>query len=92
MQRCASKLCAVDGQGINTNASHFRFRPSRHVIERTLRMFGIPPAKAATYIYRYRASLQLFAAVNAAGIRSCPQIERPARRGAAEKAQFRSSR
>ena len=39
------------------------------------RIIRIPPAKAATRIYRYRASLQLFATVNAAGISSCRQIE-----------------
>ena len=43
-------------------------------------------------LYRYRASLQLFAAVNLGGVRSRPQIERPARRGAAANDRLRSSR
>ena len=42
--------------------------------------------------YRYRESLQLFVTVNAAGTRSCPQIDRPARRGAIANERFRSFR
>ena len=65
---------------------------AEEMLQTKRRIIRIPPAKAATRIYRYRGSLQLFATVNAAGIRSCPQIERPARRGAAVNARFRSSR
>ena len=64
---------------------------AEEMLQTKRRIIRIPPAKAATRIYRYRASLQLFATVNAAGS-SCPQIERPARRGAAVNARFRSSR